>query len=112
MKTFFILSALLLAACGQGPQGAQGVAGSIGAPGSPGNDGKDASGVTAVQFCPGVSPVYPTTFPESGLCINGNIYAVYSANGGFLTLIPPGVYSSNAIGSACNFTVTANCGVQ
>lgn len=72
-----------------------------GAPGTPG------SIVKPVQFCPG-TPSYPSTFPEVGFNINGSIYAVYSQNDGFLTLIPPGVYTSNAVGSACNFTVNAD----
>lgn len=72
-----------------------------GAPGTPG------SIVEPIQFCPG-TPSYPSTFPEVGFDINGSIYAVYSANDGFLTLIPPGVYISNAVGSSCNFTVNTN----
>jgi hypothetical protein len=67
---------------------------------------------TSIQFCPGVTPTYPTTFPEVGFCINGNLYAVYSANNGFLTVISPGYYDSNAIGSSCSFTVVAGCGVS
>jgi hypothetical protein len=88
-----------------GKDGATGPQGMTGAIGLPGKDGAPGTVVTPIQFCPGVTPVYPTTFPEYGLVINGSIFAVYSANGGFLALIPPGVYSSNAIGSACNFTV-------
>lgn len=61
-----------------------------------------------VKFC-AESTSYPSTFPEVGFCIEGQLYAVYSANDGFLTLIPPGQYRSNAIGSACNFTVSDNC---
>lgn len=65
----------------------------------------------SIQFCPGVTPSYPTTFPEVGFCINNVLYAVYSANNGFLTVIPTGYYNSNAIGSACSFTVIPNCGI-
>jgi hypothetical protein len=43
------------------------------------------------------------------LCINNSIYAVFSVNGGYLAEIVPGIYSSNAVGSACDFTVVANC---
>lgn len=86
----------------QGPAGATGPAGSVGPSGAAGTD------VRPMQFCPG-QPEYPTAFPEIGFCINGNIYAAYSANGGFLTLTPPGRYSSNAVGSRCSFTVHANC---
>lgn len=66
---------------------------------------------TMVQFCPGTA-VYPSSFPEVGICLNNQIYAVYSVNSGFLTLIPPGNYSSNAVGSSCNFTVLPNCQIQ
>jgi hypothetical protein len=71
------------------------------------------NGVTfqSIQFCPNVTPSYPTTFPEVGFCINNLLYAVYSANDGFLTMIPPGYYDSNAIGSSCSFTVVPNCGI-
>lgn len=103
-----ILLALILSACG--PQ-----VGQTGAPGINGQDGKNGSDgtlVTPIQFCPGVTPIYPTTFPESGLCIEGNLYAVYSTHGGFLTLIPPGEYRSNAVGSACDFSVLDNCRIE
>jgi len=90
----------------QGPQGIQGPAGVNGL------NGADGTQITVIQFCPGVIPSYPSTFPEVGLCINRSVYAVYSANDGFLTLIPPGTYNSNAVGSACNFMVLPNCEVQ
>lgn len=72
--------------------GSNGVPGSLGIP---------------VKFCTGIT-TYPSTFIEVGFIIQGAIYAVYSANGGFLTQIPPGYYTSNAIGSSCNFTVNAD----
>lgn len=107
MKNLLLLSFLFLGACGQtqvdpipGPTGATGPAGANG------------TAITVVQFCAGVTPSYPSTFPETGLCINGNIYAVYSANDGFLTEIVPGAYNSNAIGSSCSFTVLPNCLIQ
>jgi hypothetical protein len=64
--------------------------------------------ITPVQFCPGTTS-YPGEFNEVGFCINNNLYAVYSANNGFLTYIPNGYYNSNAIGSSCNFYVNSNC---
>lgn len=64
--------------------------------------------ILPVQFCPGTT-IYPSTFVEQGFCINNELWAVYSLNGGFLTLIPPGNYSSNGINSSCNFQVLANC---
>lgn len=98
MKKLFII--LLLIGCGQpGPVGPQGL------------PGIDATQITIVQFCPG-NTNYPTTFNEIGFCINSQIYAVYSANDGFLTLVPPGNYSSNAINSSCNFVVYPNCVIE
>jgi hypothetical protein len=78
--------------------------------GTNGADGQAGTVVTPIPFCPGVS-AYPTSFIESGFCINGRLWAVYSANGGFLTEVLPGNWSSNAIGSSCNFTVKPNCEV-
>jgi hypothetical protein len=64
-----------------------------------------------VQFCPGTTS-YPQTFNEIGFCINSQLYAVYSANSGFLTLVPPGTYSSDGINSSCTFVVGQNCEVS
>jgi hypothetical protein len=95
----YLMCLLFVIGCGPGPQGAQGQAGANG------------TTISSVQFCPGV-PSYPSTFPEVGFCIDNNLYAVYSYNNGFLTLIPPGYYNSNAVGSNCNFTVLPNCQVS
>jgi hypothetical protein len=114
MKSVFsLLAVIILVGCGQGPAGQTG---SQGAPGLPGDSvtgpaGADGTQITPVQFCIG-TPVYPSTFPETGLCINNQIYAVYSVNDGFLTLIPPGAYSSDGVNSSCNFTVLPNCQIQ
>jgi len=78
-------------------------------PGPQGLSGKDGTQINIVQFCPNVSSHYPLIFPEIGFCINNKIYAVYSANDGFMAEIVPGYYWSNAIGSICNFTVKDNC---
>lgn len=88
--------------------GAQGTAGNDGSNGANGHDGVDATPVTVVNLCPG-TPVYPSVFVEIAFCIDNQLYGTYSANGGFSTLMPPGGYSSNAIGSSCNFTVASNC---
>lgn len=64
--------------------------------------------ISEVQFCPGTTS-YPNEFNEIGFCINNQLYAVYSYSNGFLSLIPPGYYNSNAIGSNCNFEVQPNC---
>lgn len=82
-----------------------------------GNDGIDgAPGIdltplTIVQFCPGTTG-YPSTFSEIGVCIQGVMYGVYSAQGGFLTQLPPGLYSSVGINSSCQFTIGPNCAVS
>lgn len=107
--------------CGKAPKGDTGVAGkdgqsTVGATGSQGPvgpqgaPGVDAHPVTVVKLCPATT-VYSTTFTEVAFCIDGSLYAVYSANGGFESLIPPGTYSSNGINSSCTFTVHANCEV-
>ena len=64
---------------------------------------------TVVQLCPG-TPTH-TVFIETALCINGELQGVYSQNGGFLTKLTPGAYTSSGIGSACNFTITGGCNV-
>ncbi len=104
MKKFLVV-ALLLSACGQGPQGIPGSAGPSGPP------GLDGTQIKVIQFCPGIT-TYPSAFIETGFCVNNKIWAVYSANDGFLTEIPPGTYSSNAINSSCNFVVLPNCVIQ
>lgn len=100
-----------------GPKGEQGEPGTPGQDGTPGERGDvgergpaGADGIIAsvVPLCPGVTS-YPNTFVEVALCINNELYGVYSANGGFLTHLPPGTYSSNAIGSACSLTVALDC---
>lgn len=133
MKKLTIL-VLFLFGCYQGPQGVPGAPGascsvqtiqpniptpnggalitcgttsSLVLNGTPGTAGTI---VAPVQFCANAIPNYPSTFPEIGFCIGTEIYAVYSANDGFLTGIPNGNYDSNAIGSQCNFSVN-NCSV-
>ncbi len=63
--------------------------------------------IKPIQFCPG-TPVYPAVFPEIGFIVDSRLYAVYSIPGSFLTEILPGDYTSDAVGSRCNFRVTAN----
>lgn len=97
---YLIISLLFFIACNNGQNGPQGLKGDPG------------TSITIVQFCPNVQTSYPTTFAEIGFCINNEIWAVYSKNDGFLTLVPPGNYYSNAINSSCNFTVLPNCKIQ
>lgn len=98
----------------QGPKGDKGDPGAIGPigdkgpKGDTGAPGLNGTQITVVKFCSQTSS-YPTVFPEVGLCIGNKIYAVYSANDGFLVEVVPGYYNSNAIGSHCNFAVSANC---
>jgi hypothetical protein len=74
-----------------------------------GMNGANATPVTVVQFCPAsFVPTYPSTFPEVGFVINGQIYAVYSLNNGFLTLLTPGNYSSDGVNASCNFVVNSD----
>lgn len=89
-----------------GETGPQGIPGQsiVGPEGPRGADGQIAQ---VIPLCPGTSNY--GVFVEVGLCINNKLYAVYSANGGFLTYLAPGNYVSNAIGSACNLTVQPNC---
>jgi hypothetical protein len=87
---------------------ANGSNGSPGVQGPQGIQGVDGTSITLVQFCSNVTPSYPGTFPESGLVIDGNVYGVYSANGGFLAYLPPGEYSSNGINASCNFTINSD----
>lgn len=122
MRILVILLTLTMVVACRGPRGDQGIQGlpGIGETGPAGRDGNDgATGpqgpagadgqiATVVPLCPGVSS-YPGVFVEAALCINNQLYGVYSANGGFLTELPPGNYTSNAIGSACNLTVQPNC---
>ena len=109
MKTFSLIASILfLASCGQGTQ----TQFATGATGPQGPAGGNGSTVTFVQLCPGVQTSYPSSFPEVAECVDGNLYGVYSANGGYLFEIPPGVYTSNAIGSTCTVTVGTNCQID
>jgi hypothetical protein len=87
-----------------GADGRDGVDGQDGAPGAPGTLS------TIVNLCDGET-TYPSKFVEVAVCFNNELYAVYSTNGGFFTKIPPGAYSSNAVGSKCDFTVLPGCEV-
>lgn len=94
-----------------GPQGDPGAIGDTGPKGDTGIAGSPGTVITPVQFCSGITPTYPSYFPESGLCINHQMYGVYSANGGFLALLTPGSYSSDGINASCTFTIGADCAV-
>ena len=83
-----------------------GVNGTNGTNGINGTNGTNGTVITPIQFCKNPVTTYPSTFAEVGFCINGEIYAVYSANSGFLSPIPDGNYESDGINASCNFTVT------
>lgn len=124
IKGFWLAIVLCAAAanqgCGRVEQGPPGPAGALGATGESGPqgpagpagaDGSNAHSVTVVKLCPNQT-TYPSTFTEVAFCIEGKLYATYSANGGFSTEIVPGSYSSNGINSSCSFTVQVNCVVS
>lgn len=92
-----------------GPAGSPGVQGPVGVQGPPGTD---IMPISIVQFCQGITPSYPNAFPEIGFCIGNKLYAVYSANGGFMVYTPPGAYYSNGINASCTFTVGDNCEIH
>ena len=79
--------------------------GSNGLNGSNGSNGVDLTPISKVQFCTSTT-VYPTTFSEVGFCIGGKLWGVYSTNGGFLTDVADGTWSSDGINSSCSFTVS------
>lgn len=100
-----------------GPTGAVGATGSAGLQGVSGLDGtngtngQDGASVTTVKFCNDDT----SAFPEYGIVIGSNIYAVYwgtapyspNTSEAFLALIKPGSYVSTG-GNGCHFTVNAN----
>ena len=95
-----------------GPQGAPGQIGLTGPQGTQGLPGTNATPITTVQLCGSCHAVYPSVFPEVGVCIDNQLYGVYSANGGFFALLTPGTYSSDGIDCSCTLTISANCQVN
>lgn len=107
--------ALLSTGCGTNESGlyaVQAITGPTGNQGVQGATGSSGTGVTTIQLCVGFIPSYPNVFPEYAVCIQNKLYGVYSANGGFLTYMPEGTYSSNGINSSCTFTVGHNCTIN
>lgn len=94
-----------------GSPGPQGSPGPIGVQGTPGVPGQDASGVTAVPLCTGQT-VYPTSFAEYGLCIGNNLFGIYwDGTNAWLTMLPPGNYTSTSTSVPCTLTIGASCSV-
>lgn len=90
--------------------GASGPVGATGPTGNQGPAGTDLNNISMVKFC-SETPSYPSSFPEYGLCMNNQLWGVYSDHGGFWALLPPGTYSSNGINSSCTFTIGTNCSI-
>jgi hypothetical protein len=90
---------------------ADGASGSVGLAGATGQQGNPGTSITMIQFCTQYTPTYASSFPESGACIGGNLYAVYDggATDVFFSLLPPGEYMSTSTDAPCNFSVAANC---
>jgi hypothetical protein len=104
----YILALLLLNACSH-EQGTV-IAGPKGDTGAP---GQDATPVKTVQFCPSQGATTYGHFPEYGLCIGNEIYAVFwDKNNAFLAKVVPGTYTSTSTGLQCTFTVAADCEVK
>ena len=78
-----------------------------------GPSGSAGSSVVAIRFCPSMgASVYPTRFPEVGLCIANILYAVYwDGHSSWMAEVPPGRYMSTATGLGCTFLVGENCKV-
>lgn len=94
-----------------GQPGVPGIDGINGTNGTNGENGAPGTQIVPTQFCVNSgATVYPSNFPEFGLCIDGKMYGVYSANNGFLALLPDGTYSSNPVGPQCTFVI-AGCTV-
>lgn len=90
----------------KGDKGDKGDTGETGAQGAAGANGADGSQITVVQLCGSCIAAYPSVFPETAICLNGSLQAVYSQNGGFLVELPNGNYSSNGINCSCTFHVS------
>ena len=72
----------------------------------------NAPNISVVQFCSGTT-TYPTSFPEQGLCINNDLYAVYwDGHNAWLTEVAPGHYSSTSSNVPCTFDVLNNCTIS
>lgn len=110
MKYLIFIILILLTACGK--DGAQGVQGEAGPRGQSGTNGTN---VTMIKFCPQFPDTYGSSYPEYGMCVDNNLYAVYFNNAGkisWLTLLTSGNYTTTTSFGNCNFKVKPNCIVE
>jgi len=108
MKTLILLLVVLaFTACGPeliGPPGPKGPTGAAGQAGV-------APSMVPIQLCPQQVIQYPSSFPESALCIEGKLYGVmWNGTSAWLAELPPGNYASTSP-SGCNLHIGANCQV-
>jgi len=75
-----------------------------------GTDGAPGTSVSMIKFCTGYTTTYPSSFPEYGTCVGGQLYGVYwDRTNAWEALVAPGYYSSTSTSAPCNFSVGANC---
>lgn len=109
MKKLLVLLVAALISCAPPKDGAPGPAGPAGPPGAPGLP----ADAIPVKFCPSYTGAYPGPFPEYGLCMGGNLYAVYwDKKNAWLAQVYPGHYASTSTSAPCSFTVLPACKVQ
>lgn len=95
-----------------GTSGVKGATGNTGSTGGTGVNGVDTASISVVQLCSGVT-TYPSSFAEVGMCISGDLYAVYwDGHNSWLTEIPPGNYASTSTSVPCDFCVTSGCNIS
>lgn len=97
----------------QGSTGIIGPTGAIGITGSEGVTGNSGANISYIKFCNNYIGSYPGSFPEYGICIDNNLFAVYwDGRNSWLAMVYPGYYKSTSTTAPCNFTVLPNCIVQ
>ena len=91
-----------------GPQGPKGDTGAAGPQGIPGT----AASYYVVELCPEINGKKSILPADYGICLNGNLYSVWT-NGKetWFTELVPAYYSSKLFYASCSFTVTDHCKV-
>lgn len=106
MKRLLLIFVFINSACGQGD-----LVTTSNYP-IPGPQGPPGTQVTMVQFCTNYNTNYPSTFPEYGFCVNGNLYATYwDGTDAWTSEVVPGNYESTSTSAPCNFSVSQNCAI-